>query len=152
MVQLGIGGQGGVDRAAGPQHDPAALRAGQDLGPGPPLEQDEISRRTGPEAAGLGQAHDRGWGGGDGGGPVVERVVELADPHCLLEDLVHVEVTVGAEGVAGIVAGEGQRDATGLDFVDQRDAAPARGAARLPALQIEVAHRQADDGDSGLGD
>ena len=39
-----------------------------------------------------------------------------------------------------------------LELVQQRDAAPARRAAGGAVLQVHVAHRQADDGDAGLGD
>ena len=77
----------------------------------------------------VGQAHEGGGGGGDALDPALDRVVELGDADGLAEDLEHVEVAVGVERVAGVVAGEGERDAAGPDLLGDRDAAPARGAA-----------------------
>ena len=52
VVELGVGRGRGVDRPAAAEHDAAALRPGQHLGPGPALEDDEVGGRAGREAAG----------------------------------------------------------------------------------------------------
>ena len=41
-------------------------------------------------------------------GQPLDRMIEMADPHRLAEHLDHVEVAIGVERVAGIVAGEGE--------------------------------------------
>src|SRR6267143_602185 len=62
-----------------------------------------------------------------------------------------VVVTEAVERVATVVARHGDAHATLREFVQERDAAPARRAAGDSILQIEVAHRQAHHADAGLG-
>ena len=84
--------------------------------------------------------------------PVGAGVVEMQDARRLAEDLEHVEIAIGVERVARVVARDHHGHARRLQFVQRRNAAPARRAAGLPVLQIHVAHRQADDGEARLRD
>ena len=85
----------------------------------------------------------------EGERPVVAGMVEMADAGGLAHHLDHVEVAIGVERVARVVGGEGDRDGALGHLVDERDAAPAWGPL-ASGLEVEVAHRQRDDGDLGL--
>ncbi len=61
--------------------------------------------------------------------PVGAVVVEMQDPRRLAEDLEHVEIAIGVERVARVVARHHHGDARCLELVQRRDAAPARRAA-----------------------
>mmetsp|Transcript_24439 Transcript_24439/g.45504 ORF Transcript_24439/g.45504 Transcript_24439/m.45504 type:complete len:278 (+) Transcript_24439:2278-3111(+) len=143
MIQIGVVGQGGVDRHAVPQDDPIRLRAGKKLGPFPRAADDQIGgcarlqgRRV--KAAGCCRVGQKGLG------PSIARVVQLADPRRLAHDLKHVHVAIRIKRIAGVVGGKADSDPARLHLVDQCDPAMARGASLLPVLKIEVAHRQAD--------
>src|SRR2546421_4575064 len=75
----------------------------------------------------------------------------MADPRGLAKHLEHVMVAEAVERVATVVARHGDAHATLREFVQERDAAPARRAAGDSILQIEAAHRQAHHADAGLG-
>ena len=79
-------------------------------------------------------------------------MVEVKNAIRLAQDLEHVEIAIGIEGIAGVVAGDGGRHARRLQLVQRRDAAPARRQAWAAVLEIEVAHRQADDRQPRLRD
>ena len=79
-------------------------------------------------------------------------LVELRDTDCLRENLDRIEVAVGVERIAGVIASDGDGDARSRKFVQQGYASPARRSTRLLAiLQIHVAHRERDDRDAGRG-
>ena len=59
----------------------------------------------------------------------IQRMIEMQDARALAEHLDRVEIAIGVERVAGIVRGDGDRDAGGAELVEQGDAAPARRAA-----------------------
>ena len=69
----------------------------------------------------------------------------------LAEDLEGIEIAIGIEGVAGVVGGDRDINPRSLQFVQQRHAARARGAAGNTILKIEIAHRQRHHGDAGFG-
>jgi hypothetical protein len=78
----------------------------------------------------------------------------MADARRLAHHLQHVHVAIGVERIARVVGGEADADAARAHLVHQRDAAPrgVRGVPGLrPVLEVEVAHRQADHVDPGLG-
>src|SRR4030095_11919214 len=89
----------------------------------------------------VGQTQDRGRHGGEGERPVAERMVEMSNAGGLGHDLEHVVVAEGVERIAAIVGGDRQVDASTLELVQQRDAAPARRASGAAALQVHVANR-----------
>ena len=67
----------------------------------------------GGDAAMVGALEDIGGGAGDDPRCGIQRVVEMDDAHCFAEDLDGVEIAIGIEGVAGVVGGDGGRDACG---------------------------------------
>ena len=73
----------------------------------------------------------------------------MQDAHALAPHLEHVEIAIGIEGIAHVVAGDHHVDARVAEFVQRGDAAPARRAAGLAVLQEEVAHRQRNDAEPG---
>ena len=81
-------------------------------------------------------------------------MVELEDARRLAPDFHHVEVAIGVERVARVVGRDGDRDAARGHLVHQRAAADPRRAAcgGIAVLEVEIAHRQGDDGDRRLGD
>ena len=74
----------------------------------------------------------------------------MADARGLAEHLEHVVIAESMERVATVVTGHRDGHAPRRELVQQRDAAPARGVLGDPALQIEIAHRQAHHADPGL--
>ena len=79
-------------------------------------------------------------------------IVEMQDAHALAPDLHHVEIAIGVERIARVVAGDHRLDARRFQFVQRGDAAPARRAAGVPILQVHIAHRQRHDGEPGARD
>jgi hypothetical protein len=65
----------------------------------------------------------------------------VAEPHGAAEHLDQVEVAVGMERVAGVVAGDRHGDALGRHLQDRRDPADPRAAAGPAVLQKLVAQR-----------
>jgi hypothetical protein len=82
--------------------------------------------------------------------PTAKRTIELSDAHRLRKDFDGIEIAIGKERIAGVVAANGDRHAGSGKFMQQCHPAPARRASTLLAvLQIHVAHRQRDDRDTG---
>ena len=61
-------------------------------------------------------------------------------------------LVIGVERIARVVGGEGDADPALLHLVHEGDSAPARRLGRSPALQVQVAHREAHHADSGSRD
>ena len=139
-----------VDGLAGAEHDAVGLRTRQQFVEASGIEHDEVGRFSWFERGT--PPHPGGGLRGDRLDPVGERVVEMGDPNPLGEHFQHVEIAVGVEGIAGVVARQHDGDAGRLQLVQQRDAAPARRAAGRSVLQIEVAQWQADDADARVAD
>ena len=76
----------------------------------------------------------------------------MADSGRLAHHLQHVEVAVGVERIARVVGGEGDADPALLHLVHEGDAAPARCPRGSPALEVQVAHREAHHAQAGPGD
>ena len=76
------------------------------------------------------------------------RMIEMQDARRLAIDLEHVEIAIGVERIARVVARDHHGDARGIELMQRRDAAPARRAAGHAILQIHVAHRQRHDRDA----
>ena len=83
--------------------------------------------------------------------PFADRMIEMGDPHRLCEHLERVVIAIGVERVAAVVA-RCHGPAARSELVEQGHAAPARRAVAGAIHQIEVAHRQTDDGQTRLGD
>ena len=111
----------------------------QELAEGARPEQDQVRRRAGFERRRV-EAAGGGGVGQEGMGPVGIGMVQMPDPRRLAHHLHHVEVTVGVEGVAGVVGGEADRDAAGLHLVDDGDPPAARRAGGVPVLQVIGRH------------
>src|SRR5947209_916712 len=78
-------------------------------------------------------------------------MIEVQDARRLAIDLKHVEIAIGIERIARVVARDHYGDARGVELVQGRDATPARRAAGDAVLQIHVAHRQRHDRDARFG-
>ena len=76
----------------------------------------------------------------------------MADARGLAEHLEHVVVPEAVERVAAVIARHGDANAPGRELVHEGHAPPARGAPGHAILQVQVAHRETDDADPGLGD
>jgi hypothetical protein len=95
-------------------------------------------------------------------GEAARRVSRCSDTDGLLIHLHRVQVPPGVEGVADIVAAAGDGHAGFHEFMEQRDAPPARGQRRTgdlgddvgrrpcAPLQVEIAERQGNDVQAGL--
>ena len=98
----------------------------------------------------VGEAHDLGRGGAQHAHPRPLRMVEVENAGRLAKHFQHVEIAIGVERIAGIVAGDHHRDAGGVELVQRGDPAQPRGSSGGAILQVHVAHRQRHDGDAGL--
>ena len=76
----------------------------------------------------------------------------MDDARCLAEHFEHVEIAIRVKGVAGVVTGDRDGNAGGVEFVQRRDTAPPGGTDGRAILQVHVAHRQRHDGDAGLAE
>ena len=144
MVEFAEVGRRRVDWPAGAQHHPVVLGAAEQLAPRPRPEQDEIRRTVLTQPSRVGKARSVGRGSRNRGWPVTDGMVEMGDLHRLGEHFQPIEIAIGVERVAHVVAGKRYRDAPRLHLVQQRNAAPARGFPGTAILEIQVAQRQAD--------
>lgn len=106
-----------------------------------------ITRSAGMPWARLGVGKSGGSGGIDqeGPDPRLIRMIQMGAARCRAHDLKHARTEIGVKRVAVIVRGKADIDAARRHFMHQGDAASARGATGIASLQIQVAHRQADD-------
>ena len=80
--------------------------------------------------------------------PVGERIVEMQDAHALAPDLQHVEIAIGVEGIARVVAGDHHVDAGGAAVRAARSRRASAACGRRAGPAGTVAHRQRDDADA----
>ena len=78
MVEFGVIGKRAVDGLSIAQDDAVGLRAGEEFGPFPRAEDDEVGGGAGGER-GLREGAGAGGVRQEGVGPVVGRMVEVAD-------------------------------------------------------------------------
>ena len=84
-------------------------------------------------------------------GRIAERMIEVQNPHGLTKSIDHVVIAISMERITAIVAGDRDRYAAPADFVDRRDAAPARRPLTAPVLKIKIYGWQRDHGDTRFG-
>ena len=116
-IQFAIIGQRIGHGPAAADDKPRPARPRQQFRPRAPAEQDEVCVSSLPQQAGGVGLHDAGGRGRYRQRPTTQGAIELRDTDRLRENLDRIEVAVGVERIAGVIASDGDGDARGRKFV-----------------------------------
>ena len=132
------------------QHQTVALRTAEQFAVAACPEYHHIRRTADFQTARVRQSHDIRGRPGHRHRPVTDRIIELRDAYSLGEHLGDVEIAIGVKRIAGVIAGNGNRNVPAVQLVKDRHTAPSRRLAVVSSLQEHIAHGETGNAKIGF--